>query len=1170
MKLRNRLKQIFACFALVIALVLSCSFQTIGLASSYIATAYAKVYEAEDKVDAYEFTTSSQWHQNTNYANQKDAEENSVNAFSGTNSSVDLSTLEKADKPTVLWDGTAITTPDPASQADEGEEDEKQDNYVMMITANDAEKKQWKDAKDEDNNVIYLDDTFVTDEHGAIKYYTASEINTSNIKYVPVDETADPEHAGMYKEKKAKQEEKDIYFYYRSNSIGLAKSSYYVVSLWVYTTGDATATLKMGTSDDKFSTTLPMHSVNAWKKYYLFIETRSDGSTPTIYLNIYFGNTESIAGTSDAAATKVTGSVYVDTVEVKTINQTDYNQKTINGVAPAESGHAIQSYSGRFNYDGLISNPNFDSALTYLAGNGFEGTNFDNADWKYYIPEYISGSTEDKLSQTTISKYKDVYTTYSTIKTVGEAGEIKVYDLDAEGNKQYDAADTEQENPLMKDGFSTFGLNNQILKIENKSQLYSIGIVSKPFTVNQFGYYRVSMWVKATSEDSNAEVVLFGKIPTGDKSEGLQILKSQTIGDLYVEETEDEDAEEKKDDTMDYNNGWKEVVFYVHGNAFRDTQIQLALLASKNSTVYYDTVRVESVLSTNYSSSSSSLRLELSPSAQTVSKSITNGYFDNIETEEYDYTKVKAPYKAQSWTLDKENSEDVTAGIVSTATAAYNAVKADIGNAVNPNGTENGIELAKNNVYVIYAPSTVEEETDVKHDYKFTSNSFSLSSGSVYRISFKVKVSSGTDADFSGKVVAYLTYSEKTIAEFKTTIDASSSKDVWQTYTFLVRTGTTSRSTTITLGVEDAQGTVFFKNVGYSEVKEVERTEDITGEKVKVSADEQFEELFTGNTTEADRLANNFAVVDYSSYNFTMHSAEKVTITEEGEDDEDDTVINKDYYESFSHKVVDTSTKDDTEAVNGITGVVDTSKDFKLNDTTTLLSSDISNPSSKTDTALLIYNQTDVYTTVSPNVTYTLAKESFYQVEIYVKTGGFTEGNGLDIKINEISVNFDNIDTTGETENNGYVKYTVLIRTGESAISGFSVDFVLGTKENKINGYALVSDINLTKLADLEAYEELTEAVAESDKNTVIKSFYVETDTNDDDDPTTTDTLTTFFLVFSSILMIVALVIALVAIAIKKHPRKKKVVVLEEETSNYKQNKVNRQAKDTEEGGFVE
>ena len=115
-----------------------------------------------------------------------------------------------------------------------------------------------------------------------------------------------------------------------------------------------------------------------------------------------------------------------------------------------------------------------------------------------------------------------------------------------------------------------------------------------------------------------------------------------------------------------------------------------------------------------------------------------------------------------------------------------------------------------------------------------------------------------------------------------------------------------------------------------------------------------------------------------------------------------------------------------------------------------------------------------------------------------------------------------------------------------------------------------MSDINLTKLADLEAYEELTEAVAESDKNTVIKSFYVETDTNDDDDPTTTDTLTTFFLVFSSILMIVALVIALVAIAIKKHPRKKKVVVLEEETSNYKQNKVNRQAKDTEEGGFVE
>ena len=47
---------------------------------------------------------------------------------------------------------------------------------------------------------------------------------------------------------------------------------------------------------------------------------------------------------------------------------------------------------------------------------------------------------------------------------------------------------------------------------------------------------------------------------------------------------------------QDYNNGWTEIAFYVHGNAYHDVDIQIALLADKNSTIYYDSVKVENVL----------------------------------------------------------------------------------------------------------------------------------------------------------------------------------------------------------------------------------------------------------------------------------------------------------------------------------------------------------------------------------------------------------------------------------------------------------------------------------------------------------------------------------------------------------------------------------------------
>ena len=102
--------------------------------------------------------------------------------------------------------------------------------------------------------------------------------------------------------------------------------------------------------------------------------------------------------------------------------------------------------------------------------------------------------------------------------------------------------------------------------------------------------------------------------------------------------------------------------------------------------------------------------------------------------------------------------------------------------------------------------------------------------------------------------------------------------------------------------------------------------------------------------------------------------------------------------------------------------------------------------------------------------------------------------------------------------------------------------FTLGTKDAKLEGIALISDIKVEQLKDLETYEGLVEAVSAEDKTTIVKNFFVEEKEDKDDQPVESLTLEIFFLVFSSLLLVVALVIAVVSVYIRKIPKQTTVV----------------------------
>jgi len=1277
MKAKSKIKQIFASILLVVAIFASCSFQTLYMGGMAISSALAKSYESTEKVTTYTFDTGKWGTPKENYDDPTDPSDSTkkLNAFKGSTDKLDLTSLKVEDnntanlnsliskKPTVTIDGhsTTVESAEKVADADYG---------VMYISADNAESKQLKGKTNEKGDPVYSTTEFVMDEtdpaNPVIKFYDkeADKISEKDIesnKYVPASE-ADitkygQEVAGKYKQAKQEQELVDIYYFYKSNSTSLSKDGYYVISFYAYTVNAGTEfSVRVAHSDtDIYNASLENQSSEGkWTKFYMFFHTRADVSGPSVNIYIYLGNSESILGSNkkdNDTVEKLSGAVYIDNLSFRTINQTDYNNQTIDGKTPSaiideenkkivenknltEGTITINKTSGThyyyssakfYNENGeMIENPNFENTINiHDKFTGETGYNSEAA-WQYYIPEYFvdqSGSSSDsvkseKLSPTTIEKYKEAYRgineidPYVTISQVVESTEIQLFDLNSNGEYKYADSDTEKESPLKKDGYSTFNTNNQIIKIENNSRLYSLGLVTAPFEILQYRFYKISVWVKATDEDSSARVVVFGKVPTGDKEEGQIILTSQRVAnsDIYKEQAVNKDgtADWKDDSAVDYNNGWYKVDMFIHGNAYANMDIQLALLADKNSTIYFDNITVESVLSTEIpSTASKKLILTHTPTysssnkEQLIETSVTNGYFNNILTTDVNYDDYFAPYTPASWdvTHDDYNSEDVIAGIVPTNSTYNDAtiVNADgktiqkiLGGAVNPNIAPcndyfNGLPItpAQNNVFAIYAPKSVTDEDgtvrdNLTHDYKLTNDIQISSSNTVYKLTFKVLFSGTESSYFNGKVFAKLVCSDNTIADMSYTIDNTIAHNEWIQVTMLIRTGSSGRKSTLTLGVEDATGTVFFKNVGFYKYNEVER-KDENGETIKVSANEQFEEEFKRYNELSANEKLTYTVIDFQSYNFTMHGNDPVKIEIKDDKGEVTSTVVKDYFESFSHKVEEnpyssTDTKYKENKDNGTVGVANTNDSLELKAGELVINAaDLVNPKAKSDKVLVIYNDGERYTTVSPKNTFTLASSSFYTVEVYVKTSGFTSNSGLTIKMGAISATFDKVNTTSNnnSETNGYELYRAIIRTGKSDISGFSVNFILGTMSNKLSGYALVSDINITKLADKEAFDEIVEAVNKDDKKTIVKNFYVEENKDTDETtPAENSTLVTFFLVFSSILLVVALAIALVAIIVKKHPRKPTVKVSEKD-NKYKGKKSEEEKEDPDRGGFV-
>lgn len=727
------------------------------------------------------------------------------------------------------------------------------------------------------------------------------------------------------------------YYLKTSTTVTLSANSYYAISFYVKTIGDKTQASFGLKDTAKMLSDINLNNLSTngeWHKYYIFIATNASTAS-TINLYLYLGDeVNGIRGTNNSSEFTTdgfTGSVFFDDINITKIGLTDFNKKYIDNLpvryAETTSEGETASSSVTKYYDNNDSTKKYKNQTFIANEDGFTnvydarnyidnsiktfGTSsttgwngmfgFDNASdelktllgyessshnsetnnvnksntlsisddtygsdmypsselWKYYLDRTLDSSDFN------IAKYRKAYQDGKLITSITNI-------IDEPEEKKSDDEDKDDDNDDDEDVSdityvsSPFSETNYALKLKNTHKDISLGITSNSFKIEQFGYYQISLWIYSPDLDGTASISVNSVIKDISKPiNGTLLTSSVSSVNANIENSSSSSSEY----------GWIPVNLYIEGNNYDDMDCYLVLSAGKNSTVYFDDIRIQKITSAQYDTASSntssnkySCVLSLTPSSSIKSTDIKNGTFDYVKETELTHNP-EVPYGADNWTAMSTNSTRVTAGVVSMLNQDAFFTKYA---GTTSGETNKPVDGSNNyaNVYAIYAPNKVKAidgttEIDYKHNYSIYSGSTSLSSSTIYKITFKFYKTSS----FTGNLISnlYLSSVKTENIVSKMSIDGSTIEDDWQTYTYYISTSTSSSTAYIEIGVENATGLSYFKDVAIEKITTKTMNEILA----EVAKENNIDE---SNTKDFYSKINNVKFVDLSDSNFGNHS----------------------------------------------------------------------------------------------------------------------------------------------------------------------------------------------------------------------------------------------------------------------------------------------------------
>lgn len=820
-------------------------------------------------------------------------------------------------------------------------EDDK-DNYNLKYTL------YYKyNSTDETERVIY---TYSTDSKSDYETFSKSSTDYLASDYeliLPNDPNYVPGTNLYYKkirntdsEVYTTNETKTTYKYTTSSAVTLSANSYYVVSFYVYTNGTYNnssstitkpmqASLYVEDSKDIIKNAFieNISTEGKWQKRYLFIATDSLSSS-SIKLSMYMGNKESIIGSEYGNYATANGVVMFDEIKIIKINQTDYNNLSIDGsevqtppkstegegsssepstpessTTPASTtitfdyvddyGNEIiaTSVSNRINASVEI----YDNSKTFNDMYDFDFMNetvfnnlFDNADnvdgfvipselWQMYISRDNSGQGNNYILKQYQKAYKEGKLSASIVEEKSFYNDKLDDDEDEDEDNviDTDSPDTQADVTAVE---STFNKNNKVLKLQNTSRQLDLGLISNYFVVDQSQYYKLTIWIYSPDKDASATLILSSILKTASTQVNGSLLSSTANVKANMAEY-----------TASQNNeyGWIPISFYIEGNALHSQNCYLTLMANKNNTVYFDNITIEKITSSAYDTANSdsdktTYCLSLAPSTSMISTGVTNGYFTNVTvTDNYNEIDYTIPRTAESWTVSKKSNETIAGVVSGNYKTGIQTFYTKYNNSIIPTNP------LKYNMYGIYMPKQISNPlnsyggNDIqKYDqagiYKFYSSSISLSASTTYKLSFEFY----KGYEFEGDVIANIYSSSVKDANLIETLSVNSATladSNWNELSFYISSDTSSATLYIELGVQNASGTCFFRNISnVSQTKTIDELRDemlLDSENVATPEGSDIVDLYNKNSFKFVKF------VELSAFEFSVHGSEKDTIS---------------------------------------------------------------------------------------------------------------------------------------------------------------------------------------------------------------------------------------------------------------------------------------------------
>ena len=327
------------------------------------------------------------------------------------------------------------------------------------------------------------------------------------------------------------------------------------------------------------------------------------------------------------------------------------------------------------------------------------------------------------------------------------------------------------------------------------------GVESNTFVIEQYKLYRISVWAYSNSGSSNGAYITILDSDNTDTKVSSQVSTNASTTNALA-------------------NNWTEYDFYIQGHSLRDSNLKIQLSIgktdSKDSTenyVIFDDIRVQEINYTQFNSGkTSSNTLTLTPE-QSSDYLIKNYEFNAIENND---DAGSRPLTPAEWTLSNESSS-VYAGVVNTNNTHFANNKNNYGqisNLINPGKISSSYPIDSNNVLMM---GTAKTNQSISYT---TTNTFSLSKSSYYKISFDVFTQhlSNSDKGASFTIVDSNNINILNIENIKT-------NSTWQTYTYYVATDLFDKTCNAVLSLNNVDAYAYFDNIKVSSIDEALYTE---------------------------------------------------------------------------------------------------------------------------------------------------------------------------------------------------------------------------------------------------------------------------------------------------------------------------------------------------------